>query len=169
MKSEFSFLKILIVTVIAAPVTVLFLLWYQDGISPGEGVRLLWGMFAPERELVVQEKEVVITEQEQVYGIGGEVLEIRENAIAIETPALALFGMKPSIDERWIWVVVMDADTNILKLEGIDENEVPIAATMADIQIGNVVAVTSTTDISKEFSLDERTIVASEIALFVSP
>lgn len=121
-------------------------------------------------------EDIQITRQENFYGISGTVLEVRENSIVIETPAIPYRESSPLPSDRWVWAVYINDSTEIIKLTPNDSIESDIdhinnehtrkTIKIDDIKIGDLVVVTSSTDIKGQFVFDEKQMTASKIEVF---
>lgn len=119
-----------------------------------------------------EKEEIQITRQENVYGISGKILEIHDNAIVIETVAMPYGSFNPSLNDKWLWTVSVNENTEIIKLipnenvsETTNEEDYFMKQSIAinDLKPEDLITITSNDDISAEFSLDEKNIIANKI------
>jgi hypothetical protein len=113
--------------------------------------------------------------EENVYGISGKIVEVRGDSIIIETATMPYGSYKPLLNDKWTWTVLINKDTEIIKLtsnenvsEAANEEEyftrqfIMINA----LNSGDIVTVTSNSDIGTQFPFDDKTITANKIEAY---
>lgn len=122
-----------------------------------------------------EKEEIQITRQENFYGINGKILEIRDNAIVIETTAIPYYSFNPSSNDKWVWTISINENTEIIKLSpnenvsetaGEEEHFTKKFITINGLGPDDFVTITSNNDIGTQFPLDEKNITASKIEAY---
>lgn len=119
--------------------------------------------------------QIKITIQENFYGIGGKILEVHDSSIIFETVAIPYDGSNTSSNDRWVWTVSINSNTEIVALildentpesAGGEDSFIEQAASFADLNTGDPVVITSSSDIKKQFSLNDKRMTASKIEIY---